>query len=200
MTLSPRRIATATIAGLSTCLLLVSCSSTPTPAATGGSANSSSVSSSSPTDSPTSAQAVETSSPASVATAGTACTLITEQDVTVALGADPGPGNGAVRAKGSTCGYGGTSKYSVNVTMVPANGKATYDTAKSMDPTADAVAVDVPGVGDAAFGIFHAPFATVEFYKGNAFVSVMVSSTIGDTSVTPKDQALALAKVAAGRA
>ena len=200
MTSSPRRTATVTAIGFVGCLLLASCSNTPVPTASPVAGISSTVSSSSPTGGPTSAEAVESSSPTSVAQTGTACTLITEKDVTGALGEDPGPGNGAVRTKGSTCAYGGTTKYSVNVTMVPAGGKAAYDSAKSLDPTADAAAVDVPGVGDAAFGIFHAPFATVEFYKGNAFVSLMVSSTIGDTSVTPKDQAVALATVAAGRA
>jgi len=138
-------------------------------------------------------------SPASAGKGATACTLITEKDVTSVLGGDPGAGGGDVRAKGSTCAYSGTLPLSVNLVLVPANGKVAYDGAKTSDPGSGDTVVDVPALGDAAFGIFSPSHAIVEFSKGDAYVSVLVSSTTGDLATIPKDQALALATIAAAR-
>ena len=148
----------------------------------------------------TAAPAAPSDSPTVAAGAATACSVLTEQDVSSALGGDPGVGNLDTRAKGSSCAYGGTLALSVNVTLVAAKGKAAFDYAKTADPGSGDTVVDVPGVGDGAFGILSPTGASVEFYKGDRFVSVLVSSTQGDAGTAPKDKALALAKVAAGRA
>ena len=206
MTHPCRRPGAAGIAAAVAVALLTSCSnSTPHNAAAASSTNKppsspepaaasdSTASDTTSSDTPTAAAEKATGT-------GTACTVLTEKDVMSVLGGDPGVGSLDIRAKGSSCGYGGTLPLSVNVTRVPAKGKAAFDYAKTADPGSGDTVVDVPGIGDGAFGIFNPTSSLVVFYKGDTFVSILVLSTQGDTGTPPKDKAVALAKLAAGRA
>jgi hypothetical protein len=58
-------------------------------------------------------------------------------------------------------------------------------------------AVNVPDVGDGAFGTFDGPIAVVNFYKGDTLVAVELAMT--GTTASSQDQTTALAKIAAGR-
>ncbi len=199
MTYSRRRhTVAAAVSATVACALFASCSSTATHNSPAAAGIPSVIRSSPPAVPPGALESVTGGSRTAVSGTATACALITERDVTSVLGADPGAGNGAVRATGSTCGYVGTL-LSVNLTLKPAGGKHAFDSDKTLAPGSGDTVVEVPGLGDGAFGIFHAPLATVDFYKGESFVSILVSSTRGDTSTLPKDQALALAKIAAAR-
>jgi hypothetical protein len=126
------------------------------------------------------------------------CLVVTEQEATTALGADPGPGQETPPGAGGlgTCVYGAGSsvvRLSVDTSGV---GKAIYDSDRSSYPSASTT--DVPGVGDGAFEIATiGSQVTVYFYKGGTFVSI----TLGTAATTgpPKDQVIALATAAAGR-
>lgn len=125
------------------------------------------------------------------------CSLVTEQEVTSALGADPGVGKqSAPGPKGNVCTYGdilGTSPV-LTVVLRPTGGKSALDNDKLIDRQG----VEVSGVGDAAYGVFDGGNATVSFYKGAAYASIgLGSSQIGESP--QKDHAIALARMAAGR-
>jgi hypothetical protein len=60
-------------------------------------------------------------------------------------------------------------------------------------------AIDVPDVGDGAFGIFEGPIAVVNFYKDNTLVAVELATGGVSNTAPSKDQTTALAKLAAGR-
>ncbi len=139
-----------------------------------------------------------TTTPAASGGNGHPCSVVTEQEASTALGADPGPGQESppgVAGLG-TCVYGAGSsvvRLSVDSSGV---GKAIYDGDRSSYPSASTT--DAPGVGDGAFEITTgASQVTVYFYKGGTFVSI----TLGTAATTgpPKDQAIALAAAAAGR-
>jgi hypothetical protein len=126
------------------------------------------------------------------------CSVITEQEATTALGADPGPGQESPPGVGGlgVCVYGAGSsvvRLSVDGSGV---GKAIYDGDRSSYPSASTT--DVPGVGDGAFEIATiGSQVTVYFYKGGTFVSI----TLGTAATTAplKDKVVALATNAAGR-
>jgi len=118
-----------------------------------------------------------------------ACSLITEAEAGTALGRDPGPGQSA---SPSHCIYGAGSA-SINV-VLQRGGKVAFDNLRA---AMDGRAVDVPGVGDGAFGVFAGTIATVEFYKGDSLVAVNL--VLGGATVAPKNQAIALARIAAPR-
>lgn len=183
---------TAAATGLAAGLLLAGCTTSPTNAntpLTGSNANATSSSPAAPTS--TTATAVGASSPG--APAGTnACALVSEQEAGAALGTDPGAGQAVTSHGASSCMYG-TSPMIVTVNLVPTGGKAAYD---HLHATAGQL-VNIPGVGDAAFGTFHGPAAGIDFYKGDIFVAVVLVT--GQASAPPKDQAIALAKMAASR-
>ncbi len=120
----------------------------------------------------------------------TACTLVTEQDATAALGSDPGPGIAAAQSGVTACTYGAAPQM-VSVHLSPA-GKAGYDQMHSASVDGASL-VDLAGIGDAAFGIFAAPIASIGFYRGSSYVSIVIYA---DGS---QDRAMALASAAASR-
>jgi hypothetical protein len=79
----------------------------------------------------------------------------------------------------------------VSVHLSPA-GKAEYDQSRA-GTVQGATMVDLSGIGEAAFGIFKAPFASIGFYRGGSYVSIVIYA---DGS---QDRAVALAKAADGR-
>ncbi len=186
---------TAAATGLAAGLLLAACSSSsPTSANTPITRSSSSVTSSSAAD-PTSTTATAVGATSPVVRAGTnACALVSEQEAGAALGTDPGAGQTVTSHGASSCMYG-TSPVILTVNLVPNGGKAAYDQLRAHGIAGQLV--DIPGVGDAAFGTFHGPAAGVDFYKGDTFVAVVL--VIGQASTPPKDQAIGLAKTAASR-
>ena len=126
------------------------------------------------------------------------CSVVTEQEASTALGADPGAGQETPPGAAGlgTCVYGAGSsvvRLSVDASGV---GKAIYDGDRSSYPSASAT--DVPGVGDGAFEITtSASQVTVYFYKGGTFVSITLGAAA--TTAPPKDQVIALATTAASR-
>ena len=127
------------------------------------------------------------------------CSLVTQQEATTALGADPGPG---LETAGSApgvfnCGYGPTVGAGVRL-FVDASGvgKATYDGDRSSYTSSQAT--DVPGVGDGAFQITSsASQVTLYFYKGGTFVSITLDTE--STTAPLNDKVIALATAAASR-
>jgi len=190
MTASPRSTATifATIAAMTAATLLFAGCSTlgaGQPSSAGPSA---------------SASSGGTTAPSSVAdpSDADACTLITEQDITEALGSDPGPGTPISNKGASQCQYGSYATQAVLVNVTPSQGKLAYDNFRNDPHTADAgTVVDVDQIGDRAFEVGSHGSAGIFFIKGDVLVVVSVV-VLADAS-PPMDQAVALAKTAAGR-
>ena len=200
-----RTVASAALA-MTGCLLLAACGSTaaaaktdvpavqPTASATTTAASDAPTTSVTPTD-PASTDATPAADPAA---GGTACTLVTEQEVGAALGKDPGPGSPFTSHGSSQCQYGTFQTAFVLVNLNPSLGKPFYDHARNDPKVSQAGAgADVAGVGDRAFGIFGHGTASIYFNKGDALVLVMVE--IRAATSPPKAQALALVTIAAGR-
>jgi hypothetical protein len=181
----PRTIAA--VALTATGLLLTACNSSPSqPTAHSAKPIPSAVS-----HSPTAAAApVSTASAAAQASTANACALITEPDATTAFGADPGPGEAA---PGHCIYASGGSSMNITVRTLP-DGAASFARLRS---ALGSHAVDVPDVGDGAFGTFQGPIAVVHFYKGDTLVAVELAMSGASTS--SQDQTTALAKIAAGR-
>jgi len=125
-----------------------------------------------------------------------ACLLVSEQDATTALGADPGTGHEETQE--SALGGSGTCNYQIEsgglqVSASSVAGKALCDGNRQPN------SVDVPGVGDRAFETpaTSAQEATVYFLKGDTCVSITIETTASMGS--PKDRVIALATTAAGR-
>jgi hypothetical protein len=196
MSQAHQRVGTATALGVVGCVLLAGCSSSsathanaPTTQASNGAASSSPAGATRSTAKPVAATS------AVAPTAGIKiCSLITEQEASTALGADPGPGQDTTSHGASSCMYG-TSPKIVTVNLVPSRGKAAYDQLRAHAPAGRVV--DVAGVGDGAFGTSSGPATGIDFYKGDAFVAIVL---VAGLSGTPsKDQAIVLAKAAAAR-
>ena len=170
-----RRTLVTTVVGLAAILLAAGCSASPQSGA-GATATGSSTSGASAT--PTAKSAVD------------ACTLVTEQDASAALGSDPGPGVPDAQSGVTACTYGAAPAM-VSVHLSPA-GKTEFDQAHAA-PIQGATLVDLTGIGDGAFGIFQAPVASIAFYRGSSYVSIVI---FADGS---QDRAVALATAAAGR-
>ncbi|MDQ6837147.1 MAG: DUF3558 domain-containing protein [Actinomycetota bacterium] len=137
-----------------------------------------------------------TARPATIGTSD-ACSLLTEQEVSTVLGADPGAGTQpAPGPKGNVCTYGdglGSSPV-LHVVLRAKGGRSALEN----DKVIDRQGVDVAGVADAAYGVFDGGNATVSFSKGDTYVSIgLGSSLIG--AIPQRDHAIALAKTAAGR-
>lgn len=121
------------------------------------------------------------------------CTLISQQEATTALGADPGP---AV-SNTLTCQYGAPGGGPSIITGADAGGRTMYDQQRTL--TGGSTPADVSGVGDAAFLIASADLpdiTTIVFLKSSTVVRislVLPGSTSGTSIVTT------LAKAAAGR-
>ena len=202
----PRRRSVASAAlALTGCVLLAACGSSTAAAKTDAPAvQTTAAASSSTSDAPTAsvAPSVPASTDATPAAdpsaGGTACTLVTEQEVAAALGKDPGPGSAFSSHGSSQCQYGSFQTAFVLVNLNPSQGKAFYDHARNDPKLSQAGAVtDVAGVGDRAFGIFGHGTASIYFNKGDALVLVMVA--IHTATSPPKAAAVALATTAAGR-
>ena len=125
-----------------------------------------------------------------------ACLLVSEQDATTALGADPGTGHEETQESAfggnSTCNYQIKSG-GVQVSASSIAGKALCDGNRQPN------SVDVPGVGDRAFETpaTSAQEATVYFLKGDTCVSITIETPASMGSA--KDRVIALATTAAGR-
>jgi hypothetical protein len=178
------------VAAATGCFLLAACSSNPTtkpPAAAASAAT---------------AQATAAGSGAAPAATGGnkhACSVVTEQEASTALGADPGPGQETPTGPAGVgdCVYGGVTGAGVRVTVDTSGvGKAVYESDRSSYPSSQVT--DVPHVGDGAFEIVTSDSqVTVYFYKGGTFVSITLDTAA--TTGSPKDQGIALARTAAGR-
>lgn len=185
----PLAVATAGIVGT---LLLGACAGSP------ATANPSAAAAGAPAlAAPTSASAAAVATtPAAPPAGADACALVTEQDAATALGADPGPGTPFTSHGSSQCQYGEAPAFLL-VNLNPSGGKAAYAQERA-GMGARGQLVDVLDVGDTAFGVFKGPVASVAFNKGDALVVIVL--TIGRSSTAPpRDQAIALAKTAAGR-
>ena len=137
-----------------------------------------------------------TTSPATAG--GDACTLVTEHDVTAALGSDPGPGTPLTRRGASQCQYGSYQTQWVLVNLTPAQGGPAYDNLRDNPQTGQAGAiVDVAGIGDRAFEVGSHGSAGIFFNKGDALV--VVSVVISSATSPPMEQAVSLATTAASR-
>ncbi len=123
-----------------------------------------------------------------------ACSLVTQQEAGMALGADPGPGELDSRDGGSACIYG-TTPGIVMVNVVAPGGQADYN--HLLGQAQPGQTFDVTGVGDGAFGVAVGPTAGVWFYKGDSLVAVNVMA--GMTGPPPTDMAIQLATTAASR-
>jgi hypothetical protein len=128
-----------------------------------------------------------------------ACSVVTEQEASTALGGpDLGPGQETPTSPAGvgSCVYGGVTGAGVRVTVESGFGKAVYDGERSSYPSASMT--DVPGVGDGAFEITtSASQVTVYLYKGETCVSITLDT--GATTAPLKDKVVALATNAAGR-
>ena len=178
------------VAAATGCLLLAACSSKSTtkPPASAASA--------------ATAQATTAGSGAAPAATGGnnhACSVVTEQEASTALGGpDLGPGQETPTSPAGvgSCVYGGVTGAGVRVSVESGHGKAVYDGLRSSYPSASTT--DVPGVGDGAFEITtSASQVTVSLYKGETYVAITLDT--GATTAPLKDKVVALATNAAGR-
>ena len=184
------RLSATTLAAAGSLLFAACSSSAPAPAAPA--AVSSGVISTSPTHTATAAaNPAGVTSPAPPGGAAAACSLITEQEAGTALGADPGPGQ---EISPGHCIYGtGASSLNIVEQTLP-GGKAGFDGLRS---AMAGTAIDVVGVGDAAFGQFSGSMAVVEFYKGDTLLAL--SLDLGGATTLQGERAITLAKTAASR-
>lgn len=181
---TPHRPIAAVAAAAAAGLLLVACSST-TPADPSTTTPPAASTTGDPTTSPATA-------------GGDACTLVTEHDVTAALGSDPGPGTPLTQRGASQCQYGSYQTQWVLVNLTPAQGGPAYDDLRDNPQTGQAGAiVDVAGIGDRAFEVGSHGSAGIFFNKGDALV--VVSVVIGSATSPPMEQAVSLATTAASR-
>jgi hypothetical protein len=129
-----------------------------------------------------------------------ACSVVTEQEASTALGGpDLGPGQETPTSPAGVgdCVYGGVTGAGVRVFVDTSGvGKAVYESDRSSYPSSQVT--DVPGVGDGAFEITtSASQVTVSLYKGETYVSITLDT--GATTAPLKDKVVALATNAAGR-
>jgi hypothetical protein len=140
-------------------------------------------------------QGGSTSVPAGATTQ--ACGLVTEQEVRIAIGANPGAGQ-PFSSHGSTqCQFGSYQSGFVLVNLTPSHGVAGYDLMhKNPKVSPSGHVADLAGVGDRAFEITAPHTASIYFDKGDVLVLVMVET---QKVAPPVAQVLSLAKSAAGR-
>jgi hypothetical protein len=200
----PRAVA-ATVSGLAGCLLLAACGGSSSPTRASAPANASHDTAG---DSPVAAQPGATdpstatvhpnaaSQPAT--TGGAACSLITEKDVTAAVGSDPGKGAADSRQGATVCAYGSYPKQVLTVNVLPTQGRAGYARARHdrrlTSATGSRVAA-ITGLGDQAFELSGPHVDVIYLTKGDALIVIGLS---GPTSPT-QGAVLTLAKIAVGR-
>jgi len=191
MTIQRTRTLAATTLVAAGSLLLAACGGSPSSPAAHGPV-SSGVISTSPTHSATaSAKPGSGTSPAAPRGAALACSLVTEHEARTALGADPGPGQEITPGH---CIYGAKAS-SINIVEQALPGsQAGFD---GLRAAMAGTAVDVAGVGDAAFGRFSGPMAVIEFYKGTTLLAL--SLDLGGATTHLRERAITLAKTAASR-
>jgi hypothetical protein len=144
---------------------------------------------------PASSTAAPSSAASAVAaTAAVACVLVTEAEISRALGADPGPGRRFASHGSSQCQYGTYQTTYALVNVTPTRGRAGYD--RLHDDSNHHVA-SIDGVGDRAMEVSGPGTAGIYFNKGDALVVIVV--VIHGAATPPESQALALAKLAASR-
>jgi hypothetical protein len=146
----------------------------------------------------TSAPAPAPGSASPVSDAVSACSLATEAEVADVLGEDPGAGL-PISSHGATqCQFGEYQSAFVLINLLPSQGRTSYDNFRKDPHVGDAGTVaDVDGVGDRAFSVAGPMTASIFFNEGDAMVVVLVA--IHGAASSPMDQALSLAKLAAGR-
>jgi hypothetical protein len=123
-----------------------------------------------------------------------ACSLITEQEASTALGTDPGAGAADSQGIATSCTFG-TPPSILRVDLVPSGGKAGYEHALEIAKAHPLVMIS--GVGDEAFGTFNNGIGAIDFHKGDAVVIVVLAPL--DASKASQDKVLELARSAAGR-
>jgi hypothetical protein len=112
-----------------------------------------------------------TGGPTAVASA---CTLVTEQDARIALGATLVSGEETTSSHSSQCVYGDGAL----IVTTDDQGKTSFDTQRSaMSSAPKGSWSDVTGVGDGAFEAHAGPETTVTFYKGTIMVSIILSGS-----------------------
>jgi hypothetical protein len=190
----PRILAAAALTAAG--LLLTACNSSPSPPSTQAAKpapnaiSQSPIAAAAPVTPGDTASPVSTSSPAGQTSTTSACALITEADATTALGADPGPGEAA---PGHCIYAAGAASMNITVRSIP-DGAASFDRLRT---ATGSHAVDVPDVGDGAFGTFEGSISVVSFYQGATLVAVELAT--GSTTTSSKAETTALAKIAAAR-
>jgi hypothetical protein len=190
----PRLLAAAALTA--TGLLLTACNSSPSPPSTQAAqplpnaVSHSPVAAAAPTSASETTAPVSTSSSTPAPSTADACALITEHDATTALGTDPGPGESA---PGHCIYAAGAASMNITVRSIP-DGAASFNRLRT---ATGSHAVDVPDIGDAAFGTFQGSISVVSFYKGDTLVAVELAT--GAATTSSKDQTTALAKIAASR-
>jgi hypothetical protein len=130
-----------------------------------------------------------------------ACTLITEQDATTAIGTDPGPGTAQASADGTSCEYlVHTDGRGVTVGVIPDSNRAHYDSARATYQHTYTVQ-DVSGIGDAAFEFIGGQVtggsaAVILIIKGSELLTIQLSAP---ASALSTDTLTTLGHAAAGR-
>jgi hypothetical protein len=205
MTHALPRIIAATASGLAGCLLLAACgnSSSTTHANTAANATHDNTTNSPAAASPSATGTAATTThpsdaPQPVTAAATACSLITEQDVTNTVGADPGKGGADNRQGATACAYGSYPNQVLTVNVLPTRGRAGYHRVRH-DPrltnaTGTRVAT-VAGLGDQAFELSGPHADVIYFTKDDALIVIGFTAPTSPT----KGAALTLAKIAVGR-
>jgi hypothetical protein len=188
------------------CLLLGACGSSgpPTHATTTHSGGGETSGSAGAPASTTAAAVAATSSPAHTSAASSAgadigaCSLITEQDATTAMGDDPGRGNASGSHGATACTYGAYPRPVLTVNLLLTQGRAAYDRFRH-DPKLTSgtglPAVPVGGLGDQAFELSSLHTDAVYLTKGDTLIVIGFSAPTSP----PRGAALILAKIAAGR-
>jgi hypothetical protein len=160
-------------------------------AACGGSTATGAATSAVPSHAATPAGAASTSAPAAAGTVPEACTLITSQEATVALGVSAGTPTGAA----GQCNYTtASSSMTIIATLYPDSGTAQSSYAGTRTAAQGGVPgfQDVSGVGDRAF---LTSSGLIEFSKGSTVVIIQVL-----TSANPSTSTMTtLGQAAAGR-
>lgn len=142
------------------------------------------------------------------------CSIITRQDATTALEADPGPGDSTPTPGGGQCSYGTDGGAIIlNVVKGPsALGNSAKEAvnrmnagalaSKAQDTKGEIIYDTLPGIGDGAFviGTGTSPdkgftSASVAFYKGDTLVTILLSFHPADRN--PVTQVTNLAKTVA---
>jgi hypothetical protein len=123
-----------------------------------------------------------------------ACTLITEQDASSALGAPAGAAVVKNVPHASQCVFGSAGALTVTEDE---SGKTSYDRGRAALASAPAGSwSEVSGVGDAAFTLRTGGVVYVDFYKGGTHVTIVLAEATG---AVPTDAPVTLAKAAAAR-